>query len=59
MPAAVMLKMGTSEPKKRCTTSGLMKRSAKNAMTTLGTEASVSRIGFRKRRDRLLAYSDR
>jgi hypothetical protein len=40
-----MLNSGTSLPKKRCTTSGLMKRRAKNAITTLGTEASVSRIG--------------
>ena len=36
-----------------------MNRNAKNAMTTLGTIASVSRIGFRKRRERGLAYSER
>ena len=36
-----------------------MNRSAKNPITTLGTVARVSRIGFRKRRGRGPAYSDR
>ena len=42
-----------------CTRSGLMTLSAKNPITTLGTLASVSRIGFSDRRGRGAAYSAR
>ena len=52
MPAARRLKSGTSEPNSFCTRFGLMIVSAKNPITTLGTLASVSRIGFSQRRAR-------
>ncbi len=38
---------------------GPMKLRAKTPMTTLGTPARISRMGFRTRRTRGLAYSDR
>ena len=59
MPAAIMLPLLFSSPKKRPTTSGAIQLRANTPSTTDGMPASTSRIGLSTVRTRGRAYSER